>query len=58
MRNPVSEWWGDASKAVTVPQHAASASAAAAAAAAVAVAAAAASKLTQRNHRQRLRRLR
>lgn len=55
MRNPVSEWWGDASKAVTVPQHAASASAAAAA---VAVAAAAASKLTQRNHRQRLRRLR
>lgn len=57
MRNPVSEWWGDASKAVTVPQHAASASAAAAAAA-VAVAAAAASKLTQRNHRQRLRRLR
>lgn len=54
MRNPVSEWWGDASKAVTVPQHAASASAAAAAV----VAAAAASKLTQRNHRQRLRRLR
>lgn len=38
IRNPVSEWWGYASKAVTVPQHAASASNVVAAAAAVAVA--------------------
>lgn len=46
IRNPVSEWWGYASKAVTVPQHAASASNVVAAAAA-AVAAAAASKPIQ-----------